>query len=204
MDFVPSEPPWFVASPLGIVHRLASKAEVSAHALGPMVGLAKASNFNVTLGIAKSNRKDRAPTAHCEHWTWLGAGSSMPWIQKEGTAEYVPIIGGTAAWFTEHFRNRRADLEPISAQYLGKLLASNATSHGYKTSGIGARNEPKWLLVDAPNEPVEHVRLFISTLDGAGRRTLRATAIVLFASHVHLIASQVAAQAARPKRRARH
>ena len=109
MEFLPSEPPWFSASPMGAVHRLASKAEVTALATGPLVGLAKASNFNVMLGIAKSTRRDRRPTVHCEKWTWLDASrSSLPWIQRKGTNEFVPILGGTAAWFTELMISREA------------------------------------------------------------------------------------------------
>lgn len=54
MAFKPSSPPWCVASPVGAVYTLSTKAEVSKLATGDVVGLPRASNFNVMLGIVKS------------------------------------------------------------------------------------------------------------------------------------------------------
>ena len=118
MAFVPSKAPWFVASPFGRVYPLASTAEVSKFATSDTVGLPRASNFYVMLGISKSTRKDGTPTLHAANWTWLGDGSSMQWIQQDSGGELVPILGGTAAWFFEHFVHRRGDLKKISAESL--------------------------------------------------------------------------------------
>ena len=64
MAFVPSKAPWFVASPFGRVYPLASTAEVSKFATSDTVGLPRASNFNVMLGVSKSTRKDGTPTLY--------------------------------------------------------------------------------------------------------------------------------------------
>ena len=113
--FKPSSPPWFVASPLGTVYTLATKKEVSKFATGDVVGLPKAGNFNVMLGIIKSTRKDGTPTRHAANWTWLGDGSSVQWIQQDSSCELVPILGGTAASFFDNCLHRRGDLKKVSA-----------------------------------------------------------------------------------------
>jgi hypothetical protein len=174
MAFVPSSPPWFVASPLGTVYPLASTAEVSKLATSDAVGLPRTSNFNVMLGISKSNRQDGAPTRHAANWTWLGDGSSMQWIQQDSSSELVPILGGTAAWFFEYFVHRRDDLKQISAESLRKLLAGNVTSNGVAATGIGQLGQSKWRLVDAPADPVPCVRHFIASLDVEGPRATAA------------------------------
>ena len=168
MAFVPSTAPWFAASPFGRVYPLASTAEVSKFATGDIVGLPRASNFNVMLGISKSTRKDGTPTLHAANWTWLGDGSSMQWIQQDSGGELVPILGGTAAWFFEHFVHRRGDLKKISAESLRKLLAGNVTSHGAAVAGIGQRGQSKWTSAHAPVDPVLHVRHFLASLDAEG------------------------------------
>ena len=171
MPFVPSTGPWMVASPLGAVVVLKDPAAVKALATGPLVGLRRVSNFNVMLGSAPSNRKDGCPTAHCEHWTWVDARSSLQWIQFDGSNSYVPILGGTAAWFMERFANRRADLRSIGEQNLRKLLGGNLYSNGQKATGIG-NGERKWRVVDCPDDPVQHVHHFISSLDAAGAHSI--------------------------------
>ena len=76
MAFVPSKAPWFVVSLFGRVYPLASTAEVSKFATSDTVGLPRASNFNVMLGVSKSTRKDGTPTLYAA--TGRGSATAAP------------------------------------------------------------------------------------------------------------------------------